>query len=282
VKVTDFGIARAASSAATATGIVLGTAGYMSPEQAKGEPVGLRSDLYSLDVVLYEMLTGNLPYEADSAIAQAINHINERPCSPRRANPDVPEALDALTMNLLATNPEDRYASAAELAYELERVRSGLPPAAIEKTERMTATLPPNPKERTQGTAVQPPVAAPTRVAGRRRGRLFPALAALLLGLALLGGAWALTRGFDGLSGFGGRIDENPQQPPAQSSNFSQVTPVEHQFTQQATPGQPQQTPAQSAGVPKAVAAQQQPAQRAQPIFWNGDDSADEDEGGED
>ena len=87
VKVTDFGIARAASSAATATGIVLGSAGYMSPEQAKGEPVGPRSDRYSLGVVLYEMLTGNLPYEADSAIAQAIKHINERPCSPRKAKP---------------------------------------------------------------------------------------------------------------------------------------------------------------------------------------------------
>ena len=165
VKVTDFGIARAASSTATATGIVLGTAGYMSPEQAKGEPVGPRSDLYSLGVVLYEMLTGNLPYEADSAIAQAIKHINERPCSPRKANPEVPEALDALTIKLLAKNPGDRYASAAELADDLERVRSGLPPAAVEKTERMTATLPPNP--------IQPPIAAPTRAAGHR-GRLSP------------------------------------------------------------------------------------------------------------
>src|SRR5919199_2638829 len=197
VKVADFGIARAASSTATATGIVLGTAGYMSPEQAKGEPVGPRSDLYSLGVVLYEMLTGNLPYEADSAIAQAIKHINERPCSPRKANPEVPEALDALTIKLLAKNPGDRYASAAELADDLERVRSGPPPAAVEKTERMTAMLPPNP--------IQPPIAAPTRAAGHR-GRLFPALAALLLGLVLLGAAWALTRGFDGLSGFGGQV----------------------------------------------------------------------------
>ena len=271
VKVTDFGIARAASSAATATGIVLGTAGYMSPEQAKGEPVGPRSDLYSLGVVLYEMLTGNLPYEADSAIAQAIKHINEGPCSPRKANPEVPEALDTLTIKLLAKNPGDRYASAAELADDLERVRSGLPPAAVEKTERMTATLPPN--------LIQPPIAAPTRAAGRRRGRLFPALAALLLGLVLLGAAWALTRGFDGLSGFGGQVVENPQQPPAQSSNVPQATPVQQQFgQQQATPGQPQQTQeqrGQSAGVPKKADAAQQ-----QPIFRNGDDGADEDEEG--
>jgi tRNA A-37 threonylcarbamoyl transferase component Bud32 len=186
-KVTDFGIARAATATTISrTGVVLGTAGYMSPEQAKGEPVGPRSDLYSLGVVLYEMLTGNLPYEAESPVAVALKHVNEPPRSPREANPDVPELLDALTVKLLAKNPEDRYASAAELAEDLER--SDLPPfaAGTEKTEEVTAPLPP--------TAVQPPVGAPGS-GRRRRSRLFPALAALLFGVVLLGVlAWALTQ----------------------------------------------------------------------------------------
>ncbi len=89
-KVTDFGIARAAAATTISrSSIVLGTAGYMSPEQAKGEPVGPRSDLYSLGVVLYEMLTGNLPYEAESPVAVALKHVDEPPRSPREANPDV-------------------------------------------------------------------------------------------------------------------------------------------------------------------------------------------------
>lgn len=181
-KVTDFGIARAASAATrmTRTGIVLGTAGYMSPEQAKGEPVGPPSDLYSLGAVLYEALTGNLPYEAESALGQAVKHISEPPPSPREANPEVPEALDAVTVKLLAKDPEERYPSAAALAEDLERIRSGLPTIAASsgKTEPvMRAPLPPpsSPEERTRraAAAVRPPVAAPVGAPkrdGRRRG----------------------------------------------------------------------------------------------------------------
>ena len=208
-KVTDFGIARAANATTTSQpNLVLGTAGYMSPEQAKGDPVGPQSDLYSLGVVLYEMLTGELPYSAEDPVALAMKHVIESPPSPRDANPEVPEALDALTIKLLAKKPEDRYASAAELADDLERVRSGLPPtaAALEKTtEQMTAPLPPSPGGRTRKTVVQPPVTpAPIKVPKHDRGRwgkLFPVLAALLLGLALLGGlTWALTQGFFGVA----------------------------------------------------------------------------------
>src|SRR3712207_4815472 len=143
VKVTDFGIARAASSPLTATSAVLGTAGYMSPEQAMGDPVGPQSDLYSLGVVLYEMLTGDLPYRAESPISQAMMHVNEPPRSPREANPEVSKPLDALTLKLLSKAPEDRCPSAAALANDLERIRSGRSPAAVDAkaTAEMAAPL---------------------------------------------------------------------------------------------------------------------------------------------
>jgi serine/threonine-protein kinase len=201
VKVADFGIARAAAaSTQTRTGLVLGTAGYMSPEQAKGEPVGPGSDLYSLGIVLYEMLTGNLPYNADSVFAQAMKHVNEPSPSPKKANPEVPEALDALTIKLLGKHPEDRYPSAAALANDLEReLHSGFTTAAgQEKTQAATAPLLPSPEERTRRTAARPPAAVPKPVPGgdgRLRGRLLPVLAALLLVVVLLG-ALAFSGGF--------------------------------------------------------------------------------------
>lgn len=198
IKVADFGIARAASATrVTRTDHILGTAGYMSPEQAKGELVGPGSDLYSLGVVLYEMLIGNLPYEADSALAQTMKHINELPPSPREANPEVPEALNAVTMKLLAKNPERRYPSAAALISDLERARSALPLARAEETEKMTTSRSPSPKTRTRRMTAKPPVTAPMKAPGggkRHRGRLFLLALATLFGVALLGGlAWALT-----------------------------------------------------------------------------------------
>ena len=212
VKVTDFGIARAAESASsgpTATGAVLGTAAYMSPEQAGGEPVGYRSDLYSLGVVLYEMLTGTLPYEAQSTIAQAMMHINEPPRSPREVNPEVSEALDALTLKLLAKDPENRYPSAAALARDLERVRSGLPLSAADtETAQMTAGAPPPrplptaPGQRTAKTVSQPPATTSPRSPGRggrgRRGLRY-ALALLLFGLVLVGPVAFASGLFEGL-----------------------------------------------------------------------------------
>jgi hypothetical protein len=200
----------------TATSTVLGTAAYMSPEQAMGDPVGPRSDLYSLGVVLYEMLTGELPYSAENPVALSMMHVNDPPRSPREANPDVPEPLDALTRKLLAKKPEDRYASASALADDLERMRSGLPPAAMEAaktTEEMAAPLPPLPAAPEEGmkrTTVRPPVAAPAGVPGHgRRRQLF--LAVLLFGLVLLTAlALALS---NSLLQLGGSGEEQPEAP---------------------------------------------------------------------
>jgi len=203
-KVADFGIARAATATTSSSNLILGTAGYMSPEQVKGEPVGPHSDLYSLGVVLYEALTGELPYSAEIPFALAVQHVNEPPRSPRETNPGVPEALDTLTLKLLAKNPEDRYASAVDLTNDLERVRYELPPvvAASEKTtEKMNAPLLPSPESQTRRTAVQPRVTSafvkPSEHRRGRRGRLLLVLAALLLGVTLLVSlAWALQQAF--------------------------------------------------------------------------------------
>jgi serine/threonine-protein kinase len=129
LKVTDFGIARAASAVTgSASGAILGTVGYVSPEQALGEHVGPASDLYSLGVVLYEMLTGELPFAADNAIAVCMKHVNEPPRPPKTLNPDIPEGMNAVVLMLLAKHPADRYGSAMELLTDLKRVRDGLPP----------------------------------------------------------------------------------------------------------------------------------------------------------
>ena len=124
LKVTDFGIARASG----ASSAVFGTAGYISPEQAMGEPVSPASDLYSLGVILYEMLTGELPYTADNSIAVCMKHVTEPLRPPRELNPAIPEEMNALVVKLLAKDPAERYGSAGELLADLEPQREGLPP----------------------------------------------------------------------------------------------------------------------------------------------------------
>jgi eukaryotic-like serine/threonine-protein kinase len=131
LKVTDFGIARAASAATiSATNAVFGTAGYLSPEQALGEPATPRSDLYSLGIVLYELLTGVVPYRADNPVAVCMKHVTEPLTPPRGLDPTIPEAVDALVVKMLAKDPADRPASASELLDDIEGVRRGAPPPA--------------------------------------------------------------------------------------------------------------------------------------------------------
>ncbi|MFL6161845.1 MAG: Stk1 family PASTA domain-containing Ser/Thr kinase [Jatrophihabitantaceae bacterium] len=133
VKVMDFGIARAlADNAATvtATQAVIGTAQYLSPEQARGEAVDARSDVYSTGCLLYELVTGHPPFTGDSPVAVAYQHVRENPQIPSSANSAVPPALDSIVMKALAKNPLNRYQTAAEMREDLQRALAGHPVAA--------------------------------------------------------------------------------------------------------------------------------------------------------
>jgi eukaryotic-like serine/threonine-protein kinase len=140
LKVTDFGIARAGASQMTEAGSIMGTAQYLSPEQARGAPVTAASDLYSVGIVLYEMLTGKVPFTGDSAIEIAMKHLNEAPKPPSKIRPEIPEELDAVVLRALAKNPEDRYQTAEDFSEDLHRVEAGLP-LAPETSEAATALL---------------------------------------------------------------------------------------------------------------------------------------------
>ncbi|MEI6450540.1 MAG: Stk1 family PASTA domain-containing Ser/Thr kinase [Actinomycetes bacterium] len=125
VKVADFGIARMGASALTRSGAMLGTSSYLSPEQAQGRSADERSDLYSLGVVLYELLTGRLPFRGDSDVAVALQHVSAAAPNPRSLAPDVPEACAAVVMKALSKQPADRYQSAEEFAAALRAAREG-------------------------------------------------------------------------------------------------------------------------------------------------------------
>jgi eukaryotic-like serine/threonine-protein kinase len=131
VKVTDFGIARAFGGAGdtnlTQAGSVMGTATYFSPEQAQGKMVDPRSDLYSLGVVLYEMLASRPPFTGETPLVIAYNHVQVAPDPPSSINPRIPQSIEAITMRLLAKDPNDRYPSAEDLRADLRRFREGQP-----------------------------------------------------------------------------------------------------------------------------------------------------------
>jgi len=131
VKVTDFGIARAiGNDTVTRTAAVLGTAAYLSPEQAQGGAIDPRSDLYSLGVVLYEALTGTQPFRGDSAVTVAYQHVQEQPRPPRERNPQISVALEAVVLRALAKNPANRYQTAADMHADLLAARDGAPVTA--------------------------------------------------------------------------------------------------------------------------------------------------------
>jgi eukaryotic-like serine/threonine-protein kinase len=186
VKVTDFGIARAGTSQMTEVGSIIGTAQYLSPEQAKGAPVDQTSDLYSVGIVLYELLTGKVPFTGDSPVEIAMKHISAIPEPPSSIRPDIPEDLDLVVLRALAKTPEERYPSAEEMDKDLARVAQGL---AVSRETEEAATQILSRSQLTPATMVAAPPRPPADVLYEyeqpRRGRpIWPWLLVLLLLLA--------------------------------------------------------------------------------------------------
>jgi len=158
VKVTDFGIARAGTSQMTETGSIVGTAQYLSPEQARGGEVDQRSDLYSLGVVLYELLTGKTPFEGDTPVEVAMKHLSNAPKPPSELRKDIPPELDMVVLRALAKDPNDRYQSADEMEGDLDRVARGLPIAAatVDTATQVMRRPPATQVESTAATMIAP------------------------------------------------------------------------------------------------------------------------------
>ncbi|MCX7624005.1 MAG: PASTA domain-containing protein, partial [Thermomicrobium sp.] len=184
VKVTDFGIAKGLTDVSlTEAGFGMGTVHYVSPEQARGEPATPASDIYALGVVLYEMLTGRLPFEADNPIGLAMQHVHEPPPSPRKFNPEIPPAVEAIVLRALAKDPRQRFPSAGALAQALAQWHQyvpGAPPVATRARAPVRASA-----ARTR-TRSGPPPATPTSRAGDI------GCATWLVGSAILAGIVAL------------------------------------------------------------------------------------------
>ena len=199
VKVMDFGIARAgAASQMTEAGSIIGTAQYLSPEQARGAPVDQTSDLYSTGIVLYELLTGGVPFNGETPVEIAMKHLSQVPAPPSSHRPEIPRDLDYVALRALAKDPADRYHSAEEMDSDLERIARGIGVSA-ETAEAATTVLAGTDEA---ATTIRPAAAAAatTYTPGRyyeydeppRRRAIWPwLLGALVVALALVGGWFA-------------------------------------------------------------------------------------------
>src|SRR6266508_3186962 len=208
LKVTDFGIARAGVSQMTEAGSIIGTAQYLSPEQAKGAPVDQTSDLYSVGVVLYELLTGEVPFSGDAPVEIAMKHLSTVPEPPSSKRADVPRDLDMVVMRALGKDPSERYQSAEEMDADLRRINRGVAISPVTE-EAATAIISRPPSAVTEITSRTPrppvPYAPPSAYYDYDeppRRALWPWLVALLfVTAALVGGYFLYSQIQDQLSG---------------------------------------------------------------------------------
>jgi eukaryotic-like serine/threonine-protein kinase len=206
LKVMDFGIARAGTSQMTETGSIIGTAQYLSPEQAKGAPVGPASDIYSVGIVLYEMLTGSVPFTGDTPLEIAMKHLSTTPEPPSERRPEVPHELDSIVLRALAKDPADRYPTAEAMDADLARAARGQA-VAPETEEAATQVLrgvgavtavssaPTEVVRRPIGTGSRPPAYGPPTGfyeydEPARRRSFWPWLLAVALVAAAVAGGW--------------------------------------------------------------------------------------------
>ncbi len=208
LKVTDFGIARAGASQMTEAGSIIGTAQYLSPEQAKGAPVDQTSDLYSVGVVLYELLTGVVPFSGDTPVEIAMKHLSAIPEPPSVKRAEVPRDLDLVVMRALAKDPAERYHSAEEMDADLRRVSRGvaISPATEEAATAIISRPPPTAvTELTSRTREPVPYAPPAAYYDYdqpRRRAVWPWFVALLfVAAAVVGGYFLYDQIQDQLSG---------------------------------------------------------------------------------
>jgi beta-lactam-binding protein with PASTA domain/tRNA A-37 threonylcarbamoyl transferase component Bud32 len=198
LKVTDFGIARAGASQMTEAGSIIGTAQYLSPEQAKGAPVDQTSDLYSVGVVLYELLTGVVPFSGDTPVEIAMKHLSTSPELPSAKRAEVPRELDLVVLRALAKDPADRYQNAEEMDADLARVArgAGVSPATEEAATAIISR--PHPTAvteitaRTRATVPYAPPAAYYDYDEPRRRAVWPWFVALLFVVAAIVGGYFL------------------------------------------------------------------------------------------
>ncbi|HZX06593.1 Stk1 family PASTA domain-containing Ser/Thr kinase [Kribbella sp.] len=243
VKVMDFGIARAVadtSSTMTQTAAVIGTAQYLSPEQARGETVDARSDLYSTGCLLYELLTGRPPFVGESPVSVAYQHVREQPLPPSSFDPDIPPEVDAVVLKALAKNREERYQSASEMRADIHRVLAGqqvtAPLAAVAETRQMQpTTLAPTAAtqqlRQTSGNDLLPPGVDDLEEGDEGRSRRNRGLAYFLLGLAIVAiaiGAYALYSKYNNTNAGGPTTSNTPpakvQVPDLQGKSLAAAT----------------------------------------------------------
>jgi serine/threonine-protein kinase len=239
VKVMDFGIARAVadtSSTMTQTAAVIGTAQYLSPEQARGETVDARSDLYSTGCLLYELLTGRPPFVGESPVSVAYQHVREQALPPSSFDPDIPPEVDAVVLKALAKNREERYQSAAEMRQDIHRVLAGqqvtAPMAAVAETRAIPSTYAPaaatQAYRQTSDDEMLPPDDGidEAEAARSRRNR---GLAYFLLGLAIVAvavGAYVLFTNMNNDNGGAANPPAKVQVPDVSGKSVAEATTI--------------------------------------------------------